>query len=64
MAKLNKPWHARSRMAANASLDQWIAWHLAHGGPAAAARCRAKIAGAIEAGSATEKTRRRRPRGG
>jgi hypothetical protein len=43
--KLNATWHKANRMPANASLDQRIAWHLAH---AKACACRGLPASIIK----------------
>jgi hypothetical protein len=42
--KLNATWHKANRMPAKASLDQRIAWHLAH---AKACSCRSLPAGIL-----------------
>jgi len=56
VAKLNKAWHARNPMPANASLVQRIAWHRAHASACACRPMPAQIAAAIETGGA-KKTR-------
>jgi hypothetical protein len=43
-SKLNATWHKANRMPAKASLDQRIAWHLAH---AKACSCRSLPAGIL-----------------
>jgi hypothetical protein len=44
MSTINAEWHKANRMPANATLDQRVAWHLAHW---EACRCRSTLPGTI-----------------
>jgi hypothetical protein len=61
MSKINAAWHKANRMPARATLDQRVAWHLAH---LEACACRQDLPASIVAELARRRIKPPRPKRG